>query len=324
MSIAGRPVTNASGEFKRQVSQFRNFISKESGSKFKPEANRYHLYVSLACPWAHRALITRKLQKLDSLIDVSIVHYHMDENGWRFINKAEFEQYPDMKYGTSEPLYGFERIKQLYYKADENYNARFTVPLLWDKKNETVVSNESSEIIRMLGEFNDLTGYTLDLYPESLRSKIDEINDWVYPYINNGVYKTGFTTNQEVYEKEVTQLFTHLDKAEQLLSDKYVNNADAEFYYLVGDQLTEADVRLFTTIIRFDPVYHQHFKCNMRMIRHDYPYLHKWLQKLYWNDSAFKSTTDFDHIKKHYTQSHPNINPYGIVPLGPVPHILPL
>ncbi|EGV61174.1 hypothetical protein CANTEDRAFT_116589 [Yamadazyma tenuis ATCC 10573] len=310
------------GSFMRKASVFRSFVSADD-PVFKPEAGRYHLYVSLACPWAHRALIVRDLLKLQDVIGLSIVHHNMDSKGWRFITK-EPKDPKDLSEGTIDHVYGFERLSQLYYKANEGYEGRYTVPVLWDKKTETIVNNESSEIIRMLHEFKSVTGFDEDYYPETHQKQIDEINEWIYPYINNGVYKSGFAGTQEAYEEAVLALFEHLDKVEKILEDKYSSNKDSKFYYLIGDQLTEADIRLFTTIVRFDPVYHQHFKTNIRMIRHDYPFLNKWLQKLYWQKDSFKSTTDFDHIKKHYTQSHSHINPLGIVPVGPVPHILPL
>lgn len=290
--------------------------------------NRYHLYVSTACPWAHRVLITRVLKGLTSILGLSIVHWHMDDKGWRFINKEELNsrvKATDVSNGTEDHLYNLERIRDLYFKADPNYNARFTVPIIWDKKLETIVSNESSEIIRMLNtEFNDLlpSEYAeVDIYPEQHRKQIDEINDLVYDNINNGVYKTGFATKQEIYESEVTKVFDALDKVEKILTE---NDDNHSHKFLLGSHLTEADIRLYTTIIRFDVVYHQHFKCNLKMIRHDYPAIHHWLQLLYWKIPGFAETTDFDHIKKHYTRSHIAINPNGITPLGPVPNILPL
>lgn len=309
------------------MSQFRDFISNKPGAKFAPEANRYHLYVSLACPWAHRTLILRVLKGLSLLISVSIVHWHMDDKGWRFPTEEELAlvKKGDISLGTPDHLYGLGRIRELYFKANPDYSGRFTVPVLWDKKLETIVNNESSEILRMLNtEFNDVIAAQqaeVDLYPENLQSKIDEINSWVYDNVNNGVYKTGFATTQEVYDKEVQNVFAHLDKLEALLKDNQTNDPSHKF--LTGTQLTEADVRLFTTIVRFDPVYHQHFKCNIKMIRHDYPYIDAWLRLLYWKIPGFKESTDFGHIKKHYTKSHVGINPHGITPLGPVPDILP-
>lgn len=323
--------SDESGAFKRKASVFRDFISSQPGAKFAPEANRYHLYVSLACPWAHRTLITRVLKGLTSIISVSVVHWHMDERGWRFINAEEQEQLKELKakpdddrWGTVDHLYGASRIRDLYFKVEPEYSGRFTVPVLWDKKLQTIVNNESSEILRMLNtEFNGLVAENyahVDLYPEELRGSIDELNEWVYDNINNGVYKSGFSTKQEVYDKEVQNVFTHLDRVEEVLK----RNHDERLEFLLGNQLTEADIRLFTTIIRFDPVYHQHFKCNIKMVRHDYPNIHRWLRLLYWKIPGFQDTTDFDHIKYHYTRSHPGINPHGITPLGPVPNILPL
>ncbi|KAM3123749.1 hypothetical protein ACQ2H7_002974 [Candidozyma auris] len=311
------------GAYRRLPSQFRNSISREPGAEFPPDLNRYHLYVSLACPWAHRVLITRLFKGLTQALPVTIVHWHMDENGWRFPTKEELATVKngDISLGTAEPLYGFERLKQLYYKANPDYDGRFTVPVLWDKQKETIVNNESSEIIRMLNtEFNDLlpADYAeVDLYPEELRSKIDEINELVYDNINNGVYKTGFATSQDVYEKEVKNVFAHLDKVEEILKSN--QEQDPKHRFLIGTTLTEADVRLYTTIVRFDPVYVQHFKCNIGMIRHDYPYINEWLKLLYWKIPAFKDSTDFSHIKKHYTKSHKGINPHGITPVGPIP-----
>ena len=316
-----------SGSYKRQSSKFRNFISNAENSKFKPELNRYHLYVSMACPWAHRTLITRVLKGLTQIISVSVVHWHMDNNGWRFINKEEASKRTsnsDILNGTEDHLYGFDRIKQLYFKADPEYSGKFTVPVLWDKKLETIVNNESSEILRMLNsEFNSFlpSEYAeLDLYPKDMRQEIDEINSWIHDNINSGVYKTGFSTKQEVYDKEVVNVFNHLDKVELILAKNHEGPNKIEF--LLDNKITEADIRLFTTIVRFDAVYVQHFKCNLKMIRYDYPNIHNWLRLLYWKIPGFNETTDFHHIKCHYTKSHVGINPNGITPLGPVPDIL--
>ncbi|GEQ66390.1 hypothetical protein JCM33374_g53 [Metschnikowia sp. JCM 33374] len=316
------------GAYRRQASQFRDFISRKAGAKFPPEANRYHLYVSYACPWAHRTLITRVLKGLAPLISVSVVHWHMDDKGWRFPSQEELNEAGagSESFGTQDHLYDFSRIRELYFKANPEYSGRFTVPVLWDKKLQTIVNNESSEILRMLNtEFNgsvDSQHAEVDLYPEELRGQIDELNSWIYDNINNGVYKTGFATAQEVYEKEAHNVFTHLDKVEEVLKGNQVKDATHKF--LTGNQLTEADVRLFTTIVRFDAVYHQHFKCNWKMIRYDYPYIHDWLRLLYWKIPGFKETTNFEHIKKHYTKSHIAINPHGITPIGPEKDILPL
>ncbi|ODN75919.1 hypothetical protein L202_05903 [Cryptococcus amylolentus CBS 6039] len=316
-----------SANFNRQVSSFRDII--EPGGKFAPEKGRYHLYVSLACPWAHRTLIVRKLKGLEDYFDVSVVHPHMLEKGWQFVPKdlADAKPAPASEHNnetfpnaTVDHLYGSSHIRDLYFKADPEYSARFTVPIIWDKREKTIVSNESSEIIRFLNTaFNAALPKDkaeIDIYPEELKKEIDELNEWVYNDINNGVYKSGFATTQEAYEKAVKPLASSLDRVEKILSD------GREF--LIGGKLTEADIRLFTTIIRYDPVYYVHFKCNFGSIRHDYPYLHKWLQKLYWNNPAFKDTTDFDHIKEHYYYSHININPNRIVPFGPNVDIEPL
>ncbi|ODV93765.1 hypothetical protein PACTADRAFT_45956 [Pachysolen tannophilus NRRL Y-2460] len=308
------------GQYKRRASVFRDFISSKPGSQFLAEANRYHLYVSYACPWATRCLIVRSLKGLSSIISLSVVHWHMDSEGWRFPSDDD-----KCKDATIDHIYGFKRIKQLYFKANENYDGRFTVPVLWDKKLHTIVNNESSEIIRMLNsEFNHLIDdehkKKLNLYPTELQKQIDELNSWVYDNINNGVYKTGFATKQEIYENEVLNVFKYLDKAELILKENFTKGET----YLIGNQLTEADVRLFVTIIRFDPVYVQHFKCNIGMIRHDFPNIHKWMRLLFWTNASFKETTNFDHIKFHYTKSHKYINPHGITPLGPIPNILPL
>jgi putative glutathione S-transferase len=265
------------------------------------------LYVSYACPWAHRTLITRHLKGLTDLIDVTVVHWHLGDKGWRF--------------SEPEPLYGKQYLSELYLKANPDYSARFTVPILWDKKTETIVNNESSEIIRFLNtEFNDLIEpkyKEVDIYQEKYRKQIDEINEWVYDGINNGVYKTGFATTQEAYDEAVYKLFECLDRVEKLLKE---SGGD----YLLGKDFTEADLRLYPTIVRFDPVYVQHFKCNIDMIRTGYPLIHKWLRNLYWNNPAFKDTTNFEHIKFHYTKSHLKYNPYGITAAGPVPNIMPL
>jgi len=299
------------GSFKRPASVFRSVIEK--GGAFEPEADRYHLYVSFACPWAHRTLIVRKLKGLEDIISVTVVSPMLGANGWPF---ASVDKFPGAEV---DPLYNSEHVKDLYFRADPNYSARPSVPVLWDKKTHTVVNNESSEIIRIFNTaFNDLLPSekaNLDFYPANFRSEIDEINEWVYPNINNGVYLTGMAKAQAPYEKAVHELFDALDKVEKILTGKD---------YLVGGRLTEADVRLYVTIIRFDPVYFGHFKCNIRTIRDGYPAIHAWLRKLYWKNDAFTSTTDFNHIKTHYYWSHSFINPSRVVAAGPVPHIKPL
>ncbi|KAF2143833.1 uncharacterized protein K452DRAFT_296806 [Aplosporella prunicola CBS 121167] len=306
------------GEFKRQTSVFRNFISRKPGAEFPPEKGRYHLYVSYACPWAHRTLIVRKLKGLEDFIGFTSVHWHMGEKGWRFATPDE--NLPGENSGPDPHHPEYTHLQDIYYENDKDYNGRFTVPTLYDTKQRRIVSNESSEIIRMLYyEFDDLLPEpykSIDLFPEALREKIEATNDWTYNDINNGVYKSGFATTQEAYEKNVTTLFKALDRAEEHLA-----SSPGPYYF--GDKITEADVRLYTTIIRFDPVYVQHFKTNLKDIRSGYPALHKWVRKLYWDVPAFHDTTQFDHIKKHYTKSHKQINPFNITPLGPVPHILP-
>ncbi|OCF36082.1 glutathione S-transferase Gst3 [Kwoniella heveanensis BCC8398] len=319
---------NKEGSFKRQVSSFRDVI--EPNGKFAPEKGRYHLYVSLACPWAHRTLIVRKLKGLEDFIDVSTVHPHMLEKGWHFVtpDNAKSTAAPASEHSndtfpaaTQDHLFGFSHLRELYFKAQPDYDARFTVPVVWDKKTNSLVNNESSETVRFLNTaFNELiedkSAKELDLYPEELRKEIDELNEWVYNDINNGVYKSGFATTQKAYEDAVKPLSKALERIEERLSD----GRD----FLVGGRLTEADVRLYTTIVRYDPVYYVHFKCNFGLIRHDYPHLHKWLQKLYWNNPAFKDTTNFEHIKEHYYYSHKQLNPNRIVPYGPNVDIEPL
>ncbi|KAL1651959.1 S-glutathionyl-(chloro)hydroquinone reductase [Diplodia intermedia] len=308
-----------SGEFKRQTSVFRNFISNKPGAEFPPEKGRYHLYVSYACPWAHRTLIVRKLKGLEDVISYTSVHWHMLEKGWRFATPDE--KIPGAN-TTPDPLHpDFTHLRDIYFSQNPNYEGRFTVPTLYDKKTKQIVSNESSEIIRMFyHEFDELLAgepKQLDLLPEALRADIEATNEWTYNDINNGVYKSGFATTQEAYERNVKQLFAALDRVEE-----HLVSSPGPFYF--GDKVTEADVRLYTTIIRFDPVYVQHFKCNLRDIRSGYPAIHRWLRKLYWDVPAFgEETTQFEHIKNHYTKSHKQINPFSITPVGPEPAILP-
>lgn len=311
-----------SGEFKRQTSSFRDFISSKPDAKFPAEKGRYHLYISYACPWATRALIVRKLKGLEDIISFSSVHWYMGPKGWRFATAEDTDA--EGENVIPDPVEGhenFTHIREVYFAAQPDYDARFTVPVLYDKVQKTIVNNESSEIIRMLNtEFNDLLEEpykSVDIYPENLRRQIDEANEWQYDKINNGVYKSGFATTQEAYERNVVALFDALDRAEEHL-------ASNEGPYWFGKEISEVDVRLYPTIIRFDPVYVQHFKCNLRDIRSGYPALHRWMRYLYWNVPAFKDTTNFLHIKNHYTRSHTQINPHSITPLGPLPDILPL
>ncbi|KAA6409502.1 MAG: glutathione S-transferase [Lasallia pustulata] len=322
---SGSSITNwadKSGDFKRGQSAFRNFISKKPGAEFPPEKGRYHLYVSYACPWAHRTLIVRKLKGLEDIIPYTSVHWHMQEKGWRFATKDEKLPGDNV---TPDPIHpDFTHLRDIYFKINPEYKGRFTVPTLYDVKQGKIVSNESSEIIRMFyTEFDDLLpekSKNVNLLPEDLRQKIDEGNEWTYNDVNNGVYKTGFATTQEAYSRALHPLFTSLDRIETHLS----NNCTPSTPFYHGAHITESDVRLYTTIIRFDAVYVQHFKCNVRDIRSGYPAIHRWLRNLYWNEPAFGHTTQFEHIKKHYTKSHPQINPHGITPVGPVPDVLPL
>ena len=293
------------GRFVRSESQFRNWVTADgsAGSSgkagFKAEAGRYHLYVSHACPWANRTMIFRKLKGLEDMIDYSVVHWLMGENGWTFAPGEGV---------VSDPINSAEYLHQVYTAADANYSGRVTVPILWDKQQQTIVSNESADIIRMFNSaFDDLGAKQGDYYPEALREEIDALNQRVYDTVNNGVYKAGFATSQEAYQEAVFPLFESLDFLEQTLS----NNR-----YLLGDQLTEADWRLFTTLIRFDAVYVGHFKCNLKRIV-DYPNIDGYMRELYQIDGVAE-TINFDHIKRHYYESHGTINPTGIVPVGPV------
>ena len=288
---------SSGGEFRRQDSRFRSWVTADgaagpSGSEgFKAEPGRYHLYVSLACPWAHRTLIFRQLKDLQDLIGVTVVEPLMLANGWEL----------------KDDQYGLEYLYQLYLKADSGYEGRVTVPVLWDKREQTIVSNESAEIIRMFNTaFNGLTGNDKDYYPAALRGEIDAINDRVYDSINNGVYRSGFATSQKAYEEAFYKLFDALDWVEQVLTRQR---------YLAGETLTEADWRLFTTLIRFDAVYYGHFKTNRQRIA-DYPAMSNYLRELY-QQPGVAQTVNFDHIKQHYYGSHRTINPTQVVPLGP-------
>ena len=288
---------SSDGEFRRQDSSFRSWVTADgaagtTGSEgFKAEPGRYHLYVSLACPWAHRTLIFRQLNDLQDLIGVTVVEPLMLSNGWEI--KGE--------------QYHLDYLYQLYLKADPGYEGRVTVPVLWDKRTRSIVSNESSDIIRMFNSaFNGLTGNDHDYYPEELRAQIDAINEQVYDAINNGVYRAGFATSQQAYEAAYYELFDALDRVEQFLTRER---------YLAGAVLTEADWRLFTTLIRFDAVYYGHFKTNRQRIA-DYPAISNYLRELYqWPGVA--QTVNFAHIKQHYYASHASINPTQVVPLGP-------
>ncbi|NCP62640.1 MAG: glutathione S-transferase family protein [Alphaproteobacteria bacterium] len=280
------------GKFVRPDSSFRDVIGSD---KFPAEANRYHLYISHACPWAHRTVIFRVLKGLEGIISISSVDPFMGETGWSFGS-------------DQDPLNHKTHLHQIYTLANPTYTGRVTVPVLWDKKEKTIVNNESSEIIRFFNTaFAGLVDETPDYYPKDLRPQIDEINEFIYQTINNGVYKAGFATAQDIYEKEVSTLFQSLDTLEERLSRQR---------YLVGKTLTEADWRLFTTLLRFDPVYVGHFKCNLKRIA-DYPNLSNYLRELY-QIKGIKETVRTDHIKVHYYKSHLTLNPTGIVPQGPI------
>lgn len=292
------------GEFARSESQFRNWVTKDGSAGptgdagFKAEAGRYHLYVSLACPWAHRVLILRRLKGLESMISVSVVNPLMAEHGWTF------DEAPGV---ISDPITNARYMYQIYTATDPNYSGRVTIPVLWDKQQHCIVNNESAELIRMLNSaFDDIGATPGDYYPHALRGDIDKFNAKIYPNVNNGVYKAGFATTQRAYEQAVMPLFATLDELDQHLS---------HHRYLAGEQITEADWRLFTTLIRFDTVYYSHFKCNIKRIT-DYPNLSGYLRELYqW--PGIKDTINMAHIKQHYYRSHLNINPTGIVPVGP-------
>ncbi|MGK9067306.1 glutathione S-transferase family protein [Stutzerimonas chloritidismutans] len=292
------------GEFQREQAQRRNWVTRDGAAgpdgqeAVKAETGRFHLYVSLACPWAHRTLIYRTLKQLETAIEVSVVSWLMGENGWTF----------DTATGSSgDALDGLQYLHRRYTSDDPDYTGRVTVPVLWDRQAGRIVNNESAEIIRIFNDaFDDITGSTLDLYPEPLRPEIDRLNARIYPAVNNGVYRAGFASSQKAYEAAFDPLFNELDELEAQLGRSR---------YLSGEYLTEADWRLFTTLVRFDAVYYGHFKCNLRRIQ-DYPNLSNWLRELYqWPGVA--DTVDLIHIKHHYYASHRHINPTGVVPRGP-------
>ena len=297
--------TSASeGRFLRQESAYRNWITTDGrpgptgDGGFKAEPGRYHLYVSLACPWAHRTLIFRTLKGLEKAISVSVVHWFMGKDGWTF------DEGPGV---IADPILGAQRLYEVYIRSNPTYTGRVTVPVLWDRQRNVIVSNESSEIIRMFNSaFDDIGASPADFYPAELRDIIDTLNARIYGTVNNGVYKAGFATTQEAYEEAVRPLFSTLDALEDQL---------ATHRYLCGERLTEADWRLFTTLVRFDAVYVGHFKCNLRQIV-DYPSLWGFTRELY-RYPGVAETTDFTHIKRHYYQSHESINPTRVVPVGP-------
>jgi putative glutathione S-transferase len=286
------------GRFVRSQAAFRDRVAADGSTDFEPESGRYHLYVSYACPWAHRTLIYRALKGLEPHVSVSVVNPLMLENGWTF---------EDWRGVVPDPIFGASFLHQVYSRARPDYTGRVTVPVLWDRKTETIVNNESSEIIRFFDrEFDSVGAAGPRFCPRELEQEIDQINDFVYENINNGVYRAGFATTQEAYEEAVYPLFETLDWLEERL---------AASRWLVGGTLTEADIRLFTTLVRFDPVYHGHFKCNIRHLK-DYPNLWGFTRDLY-QHPKIRETVNFEHIKKHYYQSHDTINPTRIVPAGP-------
>lgn len=296
------------GSFQRRPSIFRNWITKdgvddgtlpEGSLTFPAEPGRYHLYLSLACPWAHRTLIMRGLKGLESMIDISITHWYMGEDGWTF--QPGQDVIPDT-------LYGFSKLYELYMLADAQCTSKVTVPVLWDKVDKTIVSNESSEIIRMFNKaFDHLGAIKGDYFPAEYREEIEDINERVYQNLNNGVYRAGFATEEAAYETAAYEVFETLDWLETHLATRT---------YLVGERLTEADIRLFTTLIRFDAVYYSHFKCNLRRLI-DYSHLWNYTRRLF-QHPKIRPTVNLAHIKGHYFQSHPSINPTGIVPIGPL------
>ncbi|WP_299048210.1 glutathione S-transferase family protein [uncultured Tateyamaria sp.] len=297
---------SSGGAFQRSQAKFRNWITADGGAGpsgeggFAAQSGRYHLYVSYACPWAHRALVFRKLKGLESHIGLSAVHPDMLSNGWTFDT--------DDRGATGDTLYGLPFARDIYTKADPQFSGRVTVPILWDTERETIVSNESSEIIRMFNSaFDGITGNTDDYWPADLRAAMEPVNDRIYDTFNNGVYKSGFATTQEAYDKAVGPLFDTMDWLEDRL---------AGARYLMGDRLTEADWRLWTTLVRFDAVYHLHFKCNRKRLM-DYPNLWAYARDLY-QVPGVAETVNMDHIVRHYHYSHESINPHRIVPINPV------
>ncbi|WP_312529048.1 glutathione S-transferase family protein [Paracoccus sp. (in: a-proteobacteria)] len=297
---------STNGRFERSVTAWRNWITPDGApgpsgrGGFRAQSGRYHLYVSLACPWAHRTLIFRSLKGLVPHISVSVVHPVMLQDGWTFDT-----DFPD---ASGDDLFGLPFLRDIYLRADPHASGRVTVPVLWDREQDTIVSNESAEIIRMFNSaFDGLTGNHDDYWPQASRPQIEALNSRIYDTVNNGVYKAGFATTQPAYDEAIGPLFDSLDWIEGILSRQR---------YLTGASLTEADWRLFSTMVRFDAVYHTHFKCNRHLVS-DYPNLWGWCRELYQIDGVAQ-TVSFPHIVNHYYRSHPTINPYGIVPIGPV------
>jgi len=291
--------TNADGEFERGTTAFRNWIRDDPEARFQPEAGRYHLYVSYACPWAHRTLLIRALKGLEEAISVDVVDPFRGEDGWQFT--------PEKDGCTVDSLYGSDYLRELYVRADPEATGRVTVPVLWDREEETVVNNESREILRMLDTaFDELASRDVDLVPDDRRGEVDRVIDEIYEPINNGVYRAGFATSQEAYDEAVGELFDALDRWDELLGDRR---------YLAGDRLTEADICMFTTLVRFDQVYHTHFMCNRRFV-HQYDNLWPYLRELY-QLPGVAETVRMDHIKEHYYTTHPDVTPTRIIAVGP-------
>jgi putative glutathione S-transferase len=291
------------GEFQRQEDAFRGWVTADGSSSYPAATGRYHLYVSWACPWAHRTIIVRKLKQLEGVIGMTVVDPIRDERGWVFRNGLDH---------THDPINGFRFLSEAYIATDPGYRGRVTVPVLWDTVTQRIVSNSDDDLMRMFNsEFNRFTKITLDLYPKELRPEIDRLNKYIYENINDGVYRAGFSTSQKAYERAAKNVFTALDELEARLTTRR---------YLFGDRMVETDWRLFVTLIRFDAVYHGHFKCNFRKIS-EYPNLFSYLRDLYQHDSIAE-TVNFDHIKRHYYITHDDINPTRVVPLGPVQDLM--
>lgn len=297
--VTKRKQEDEQGRFLRPSTAFRNWITADGSSGFRAEADRYHLYISWACPWAHRTALLRQLKGLEPVIGLSVVDPEMGEQGWAF------SSFPG---SIPDPIFSMTYLREIYIKAEPDYTGRVTVPVLWDKQTQRIVNNESREIIRMLDrEFDALAQYPIDLCPADLEDQVEATLDAIYQPINNGVYRAGFAIQQKAYAEAVTELFQALDRWDDHLSRQR---------YLCGDRLTEADICMFTTLLRFDPVYVGHFKCNLRRIV-DYPNLWNYLKDLY-QTPEIKQTCYLDHIKRHYYRSHPGLNPTQIVPMGPI------
>nr|6GZF_A Chain A, Glutathione S-transferase [Natrialba magadii ATCC 43099]6GZF_B Chain B, Glutathione S-transferase [Natrialba magadii ATCC 43099] len=292
-------LTAGDGSFERQATTFRNWVQDDSDARFQPEAGRYHLYVSYACPWAHRTLVTRTLKGLEDAISVSVVDPYRAEDGWQFT--------PEKEGCTHDHVHDVDYLRELYVRAAPDVTCRVTVPVLWDTEEDTIVNNESEEIMRMFDtEFDEFADHTVDLYPEGYQEKVDQIIDNIYEPINNGVYRAGFATEQEPYDEAVAELFGALAHWDDVLADQR---------YLAGDRLTEADIAMFTTLVRFDNVYHTHFMCNVQYIR-EFDNLWPYLRDLY-QTHGIAETVEMDHITEHYYTTHPDVNPHRIVARGP-------